>query len=49
MRLSDLRRKMEEAGMDPADIEDQLDALAEDLVDYDRDERTLAQLRKDNE
>lgn len=47
MKLSDLRRQMENAGVDPEDIEEQLDRLAEDLQDHDRDERTLDQLRKD--
>lgn len=42
MNLNDLRRKMEESGMEPADIDAQIDRLADDLVQQERDARALA-------
>lgn len=39
MNLNDLRRKMEESGMAPADIDAQIDPLADDLVQEQRDEK----------
>lgn len=43
MNLNDLQRKMENAGMEPADIDAQIDRLADDLVQHERDEN-LAKL-----
>ena len=39
MNLNELRRKMEESGMEPADIDAQIDRLADDLVQEPRDEQ----------
>lgn len=38
MNLNDLRRKMEESGMEQADIDAQIDRLADDLVQEQRDD-----------
>ena len=43
MNLNDLRRKMEDSGMEPADIDAQIDRLADDLVQQERDDN-LAKL-----
>ena len=43
MNLNDLQRKMENACMEPADIDAQIDRLADDLVQEERDDN-LAKL-----
>ena len=43
MNLTDLQRKMENAGMEPAEIDAQIDRLADDLVQHERD-KNLAKL-----
>lgn len=46
MTPSELRRKMENAGVDHDEIEAQVDRLADDLVQHDRDARLDQQLQE---
>lgn len=46
MTPADLRRKMEDMGMDPDTIDERVDRLADDLVQHDRDEALEHQLEK---
>lgn len=44
MTPANLRRKMEDMGMDPDTIDDRVDRLADDLVQHDKDEALEEQL-----